>query len=148
MVIWVTCGEAELVSISPKFSFSFVTMFLNSSTLCNERNSNYTNCNWKMTPCFKWKGPRLLTFLCGMTCGMYCSKSWALFLPFSSSWNNRLGFRSLNATPQRGNYNELLNVMCWNRRPACLGYRQLFSVCIYLRSQWSSGVNRRLQSRS
>lgn len=33
MVMWVTCGEAELVSINPKFSFSFVTMFLNSSTL-------------------------------------------------------------------------------------------------------------------
>lgn len=33
MVMWVTCGEAELVSISPRFSFSFVTMFLNNSTL-------------------------------------------------------------------------------------------------------------------
>lgn len=37
----------------------------------------------------------LLTFLCGMTCGMYCSSSCALFLPFSSSWNNKLGLRSL-----------------------------------------------------
>lgn len=33
MVIWVTCGDAELVSTNPKLSFSFVTMFLNSSTL-------------------------------------------------------------------------------------------------------------------
>lgn len=33
MVMWVTCGEAELVSIRPRFSFSFVTMFLNNSTL-------------------------------------------------------------------------------------------------------------------
>lgn len=40
----------------------------------------------------------LLTFLCGITCGMYWSKSCALFLPFSNSWNNTLGFRSLNAT--------------------------------------------------
>lgn len=36
MVMWVTCGEAELVSTNPKLSFSFVTMFLNSSTLWKE----------------------------------------------------------------------------------------------------------------
>jgi len=39
----------------------------------------------------------LLTFLWGMTWGMYCSSSWARRLPFSSSWNSTLGFRSLDA---------------------------------------------------
>ena len=35
MVMWVTCGEAELVSTRPKLSFSLVTMFRNSSTRCH-----------------------------------------------------------------------------------------------------------------
>lgn len=39
--------------------------------------------------------PVPLTFLWGMTCGMYCRSSWARFLSLSSSWKSTLGLRSL-----------------------------------------------------
>lgn len=70
-------------------------MFLNSSTLWNEKEVDGTTEKRQGASAVTQKVFRLLTFLCGMTCGMYCSNSWALFLPFSSSWNKRLGFRSL-----------------------------------------------------
>lgn len=101
IVIWVTCGEAELVSTNPKLSFSFVTMFRNSSTLWNHkcRKFDTNNAKKKIDTANAWSEKScLLTFLCGITCGMYCRRSWALFFPFSSSWNNKLGFRSLNRT--------------------------------------------------
>lgn len=40
MVIWVTCGEAELVSTNPKVSFSFVTILRNKRTLWEEKMKN------------------------------------------------------------------------------------------------------------
>lgn len=39
-----------------------------------------------------------LTFLWGTTWGMYCRTSWARFRSLSSSWNSKLGLRSLNNT--------------------------------------------------
>lgn len=58
---------------------------------------------------------------------MYCSNSWALFFPFSSSWNNKLGFRSLKV--RRG-------FTCIHKAEGDTkqGIRQLV-LCLYLLAQ-------------
>lgn len=44
---------------------------------------------------------------------MYCSSSWALFLPFSSSWNNKLGFKSLMVRWVYKEITEQFNMSQW-----------------------------------